>query len=111
MSDGKRSCLGFVFLLAALILAAVFGIGGWVGRDFQTGATLGIGVFAFFAVLSAYMFVTIKDYAWLPAVIGGLYAVLPDLVAGPGDDAVVLVLGALLSGALAWRKKSRTSKI
>ena len=107
MSDGKRSCFGFVFLLAALVLAAVFGIGGWVGRDFRTGAILGIGAFAFFAALSAYMFITIKDYAWLPAVFGGLYALLPDLIAGPSDDIVVLILGAVISGIWSWRKSKR----
>ena len=53
------------------------------------------------------MFVTIKDYAWFPAVVGGLYAVLPDLMAGPGDDVVVLATGALISGIWSWRRSRR----
>ena len=109
MSDGKRSCFGFVFLLAALVLAVVFGITGWAERDFRTGAILGIGAFAFFAALSAYMFITIKDYAWLPAVFGGLYALLPDLIAGPSDDIVVLILGAVISGIWSWRRNKRAA--
>lgn len=107
MSDGRRSCLGFVFLVAALVLSAVFGISGWVGQDFRTGATLGIGVFLFFTAISAYMFITIKDYAWLPAVLGGLYALLPDLILGPTDDIGVLLLGTVVSGVLAWRNNKK----
>lgn len=107
MSDRRRSCLGFVFLFAALGLAVLALIGGWIGWDFRTGAILSVGTFAFFAVLSIYMFVTIRDYAWFPAVIGGLYAVLPDLIAGPTDDIWVLVGGAVLSGFLSWRKRKK----
>lgn len=107
MSDRNRSCLGFVFLGSALLLAIGALIGGWIGWDFRTGAILSIATFAIFAVLSAYMFITIKDYAWFPAVIGGLYAVLPDLVAGPTDDIAVLVLGAIISGIWSWRRGKR----
>jgi hypothetical protein len=110
MSDGRRSCLGFVFLAAALVLSAVFGISGWIGQDFRTGAILGISVFLIFAAISAYMFITIKDYAWLPAVFGGLYALLPDLIAGPTDDIGVLLLGTVVSGIMAWRRNSRSLK-
>lgn len=110
MSDGKRSCFGFVFLTAALVFSAVFGIGGWVGQDFRTGLTLSLGVFAFFAALSAYFFITIKDYAWLPAVLGGLYAILPDLFLGPSDDIVVMLAGTVISGIWSWRKNRRISK-
>ena len=107
MTDRRRSCLGFVFLFASLILAVVALIGGWIGWDFRTGAILSIGFFAFFAVLAAYMFITIRDYAWLPAVFGGLYAVLPDLMAGPTDDVVALLLGAVISGVWSWRRGKR----
>lgn len=107
MNDRNRSCLGFVFLSAALVLAVAALIGGWIGWDFRTGAILSIGTFALFAVLAIYMFVTIKDYAWFPAVIGGLYAVLPDLMAGPTDDIVALVLGAVMSGIWSWRRSRR----
>jgi hypothetical protein len=110
MSDGRRSCLGFVFLAAALVLSAVFGISGWIGQDFRTGAILGIIVFLIFAAISAYMFIGIKDYAWLPAVFGGLYALLPDLIAGPTDDIGILLLGTVVSGVMAWRRNSRSLK-
>jgi hypothetical protein len=107
MTDGRRSCLGFVFLIAALVMSVVFGIGGWIREDFRTGATLGIAIFLFFAAISAYFFITIKDYAWLPAVLGGLYAFLPDLMAGPTDDIGVLAAGAVISGVLSWRRSRR----
>ena len=42
-----------------------------------------------------------------PAVVGGLYAVLPDLMAGPGDDVAVLALGAVISGIWSWRRSRR----
>ncbi len=110
MTDGRRSCLGFVFLILAMVLAGLALMGGWLGWDFKTGALLSIGTFVVFAGASAFMFVTIKDYAWLPAVFGGLYAILPDLIAGPVDDVGVLALGAMLSGLFSWRRSRQAKK-
>ena len=53
------------------------------------------------------MFMTIRDYAWLPAVFGGIYAVLPDLFVGPADDLGALALGALISGIWSWRRSKK----
>ena len=75
MTDGRRSCLGFIFLGASFVLAFIALFGGWIGGDFRTGAILSGGFFAFFLAVAAYMFITIRDYAWLPAVFGGLYTV------------------------------------
>ena len=111
MKDGTRACLGFVFLAAALVLAVLFGIGGWVIRgDAGSGLSVALATFAIFAAAAATMFITIKDYAWIPAVIGGIYAILPDLLIGPGDDAVVLVAGVVISGLIAWRRGRRVSQ-
>ena len=77
---------------------------GWIGRDLRTGAVLGISVFVFFGALATYQFIKIRDWAWLPAVAGGVYAVLPDLMLGPADDVGAILLGAALSGLLAWRR-------
>jgi hypothetical protein len=104
MTDGRRSCLGFVFLGASFLLALIALFWGWIGWDFRTGAILSGGFFAFFSAVAVYMFVTIRDYAWLPAVFGGLYTILPDLIAGPVDDIGVLAFGALLSGLISWRR-------
>ncbi|MDH5507799.1 MAG: hypothetical protein OEZ02_11325 [Anaerolineae bacterium] len=117
MSDGKKSCLGFVFLIAAMALAvlALFsgGLGSlitWLGGqsfglDLRTGTILGVGAFVFFFVLAVYMFIQVKEYSWFPAILSGAYAVLPDIFLGPEDDIVVLILGAVISGLLVWRKE------
>lgn len=91
-------------MLLALGGAAVAGLGGWISRDFQTGLVLGLSVFLFFSVLAAYQFFKIRDWAWLPAVAGGVYAVLPDLFLGPADDIGAILLGAAISGVMAWRR-------
>lgn len=107
MTDRRRSCLGFSFLGASFFLAFVALFWGWIGWDLRTGAILSGGFFSIFVVLAVYMFITIRDYAWLPAIFGGLYAILPDLIAGPADDIGVLALGALISGLWSWRRSKR----
>lgn len=114
MSDGRKSCLGFGFLILGLLLAGasllVGGIGQLVetlggnaaGFNFRTGLNIAIGIFVVLFAASMYFFVSIKDWAWLPAIAGGIYAVLPDLILGPEDDAVALVAGVVLSGLLSW---------
>ena len=107
MNDRRRSCLGLIFLSASFILALVALLWGWIGWDLRTGAILSGAFFSIFVVLAAYMFMTIRDYAWLPAVFGGIYAILPDLFVGPADDLGVLALGALISGIWSWRRSKR----
>ncbi len=109
MTDRRRSCLGLTFLAASLFLAIVALFWGWIGWDFRTGAVLSAGFFTFFLVIAIYMFITIRDYAWLPAVFGGIYAIMPDLIAGPTDDIGVLALGALISGIWSWRRSKKES--
>lgn len=122
MSDGKKSCLGFAFLILALGLAALALVSGGVGEliqrlgggtawvDLKTGAFIAIGVFALFAILAAVMFLSVRDWAWFPAIIGGVYTILPDLIIGPEDDALALVLGVVVSGLLAWRNQQKEQK-
>ncbi|MBW8012321.1 MAG: hypothetical protein FVQ83_13995 [Chloroflexi bacterium] len=116
MSDGKKSCLGFIFLIGALVIAVsavlVGGIGEAIkylggntfGISLKSGLIIGVGALVFFFVLAVYMFITIRNYAWFPAIAAGVYTVLPDLIIGPEDDIVVLLLGGLISGLLAWRQ-------
>ena len=108
MNDGARSCLGVLFLFASIVLAAAAFFGGWIGWELRAGAILGVGAFAFFFVLAIYMFVTIKDYSWLtvtiPSVLGAACTMLPDLIIGQGDDIFALIVGALLSLLIAYRK-------
>ena len=77
------------------------------GINLKTGALIGVGAFSFFFALSIYFFIKTKDLSWLPAILGTLYAVLPDLLAGPQDDIGALALGAVLSGFLSWRGNRR----
>jgi hypothetical protein len=116
MSDGKKSCLGFIFLIGALVIAVLALVAGGIGEvvnylggntfgvGIRSGLIIGVGALVFFFVLAVYMFITIRNYAWFPAIAAGVYTVLPDLIIGPEDDIVVLILGGLISGLLAWRQ-------
>ncbi len=115
MSDGRKSCLGVFFLLLALTLA-VFGVfsggigslvnafGGDAALDLRVGAILGIGAFVFCFAISLYLFITVRDWAWIPMILSTLYAVLPDIILGPEDDILLLVLGGVVSALLAWQR-------
>jgi hypothetical protein len=114
MSDGAKSCFGVFFLFASVALAFAAFFGGWIGWEFRVGVILGLGAFAFFLVLAGYMFVTIRDYSWLgvtiPGVLGGLYTIVPDLLLGNVDDIFALVLGAVISGLLYYRRDRKQQK-
>ena len=116
MSDGKKSCLGFIFLIGALVLAVLALVAGGIGEvvnylggntfgvDIRSGLIIGVGALVFFFVLAVYMFITIRNYSWFPAIAAGVYTVLPDLIIGPEDDIIVLILGGFISGFLDWRQ-------
>ena len=117
MSDGRKSCLGFIFLIASLSLAIFALIAGGIGElinrlggetfglDLTSGAFVGAVAFVLFLILAVYMFFTIRNFAWFPAIAAGIYTVLPDIFLGPVDDVVVLILGGVISGLLAWRQE------
>jgi hypothetical protein len=119
MSDGKKSCLGFLFLIAALVLAGlVLIIGGfdamisWLGGEsfglsVKTTTVIAFVIFMIFFAISLIMFISIRDWSWLPAIAGGVYTILPDVIFGPEDDIIALVLGVVISGLLALRKGKR----
>ncbi|MCB2179682.1 hypothetical protein KQH54_01020 [bacterium] len=114
MSDGRKSCLGFGFLILGLLLAGasilVGGIGQLVealggdalGINLRIGGYVAIGIFVVLFAAAIYFFVSIRNWAWLPAIAGGVYAILPDLIFGPEDDALAMVAGVVLSGLLSW---------
>jgi hypothetical protein len=123
MGDGKRTCLGFGFLFAALVLAgaAVF-VGGLdtlidffaslirgesFNLDINVALGLGIGIFILFSAIALILFLSVKNWSWLPAILGGVYTIMPDLIFGPEDDIVAIVLGVVISGLLAWRRERR----
>jgi hypothetical protein len=123
MSDGRKSCLGFGFLFLALVLAglSVFtgGIGSLVSRvsgesvgfDLKTGMFLAVGVFVVLALVALGFFISVRDWSWFPAIFGGVYAIMPDLILGPEDDVLALVAGVAISGLLAYLKDKRGQKI
>jgi len=47
-----------------------------------------------------YFFISIREWSWIPAILGVVYAILPDLIIGPQDDIAALVLGVVVSGGL-----------
>ncbi len=122
MSDGKKSCLGFGFLILGLVLAAasllVGGIGQLVeslggnaaGISLRTSLYIAAGVFLVLFAAAIYFFASIKDWTWLPAIAGGVYAVLPDLILGPEDDAAAMVAGVALSGLLSWLRSRNVQR-
>jgi hypothetical protein len=123
MSDGKRTCLGFGFLIAALVFAGaavyvggmnalVGGLVSWMQGgsftlDVGTAWIIGIGIFVAFSAIAIIIFLSLKNWSWLPAILGGVYTVMPDLIFGQADDALAIVLGVLASGLLAWRRERR----
>ncbi len=119
MSDGKKSCLGFLFLIAGLVLAGlVLIISGfdavisWLeGKSFglsvKTATVMAAAIFVIFFAISLVMFISIRNWSWLPAIAGGVYTILPDVILGPQDDIIAMVLGVVISGLLAWRKGKR----
>ncbi len=118
LSDGKKGCLGFVFLAIAIFISVLTilsgGIGSIIGSfggdtwlSLRSGTILAIGIFSFFFMISIYWFIKIKNYAWLPMIFSTLYAVLPDIILGPEDDIGALILGTILSGVMAWRQNKK----
>ena len=123
MTDGKKSCLGFLFLFAALGLSILTLLAGgfnavvkWVsgeipGVALRTVFILSGGVFVFFFAIAIYWFLKMRDFSWFPAIAAGIYTVLPDLIFGPEDDILVLILGGVISGLLAYRREKQDAGI
>jgi hypothetical protein len=122
MSDGWKTCFGFGFLILGLGLAAVSLLAGGIGQlvtflggdslgiDFRLGLYIAAGVFGLLFLASIGFFISIRNWSWLPAIAGGIYAVVPDLILGPEDDAAALIVGVAASGLLAYLKNRREQK-
>lgn len=119
MSDGQKSCFGFGFLILGLVLAVASLLAGGIGElisffggdslgiDFKLGLYIAIGVFLVLFAAAVFFFLSIRNWAWLPAIAGAVYTILPDLIIGPEDDIVAMILGVLVSGLLAHIKDRR----
>lgn len=122
MSDGRKSCLGFGALILGLGLAVVSLLAGGIGEivtylggdslgiNLKTGLIVAAVLFALLFLSAMYFFISIKDWAWLPAIAGGVYAVLPDLILGPEDDIVAMIAGVGISGFLSYLDYRRGKK-
>lgn len=80
---------------------------GWTQIDTRAGYILGICVFLFFGSLAGYTFYQVESWAWVPLILGSVYVILPELIVGPADDFLAIVLGGLITGVLNWRKQQR----
>ena len=109
MSVGQKSCFGFGFLILGLVLAVASLLAGGIGEliAFKLGLYIAIGVFVVLFAAAVFFFLSIRNWAWLPAIAGAVYTILPDLIIGPEDDIVAMVLGVLVSGLLAHIKDRR----
>lgn len=118
MSDSKKSCLGFGALILGLGLAVVSLLAGGIGQiinwfggesivNLKTGSTVAITVFAVLFLSALYFFISIQDWSWFPAILGGVYTVLPDLILGPEDDIIAMIAGVGLSGLLSYIQHRR----
>jgi hypothetical protein len=122
MSDGWKTCFGFGFLILGLGLAVLSLITGGIGElvtflggdslgiDFRLGLYIAAGLFGLLFLASIGFFISIRNWSWLPAIAGGVYAVVPDLILGPEDDVAAMIVGIAASGLLAYLKSRHGQK-
>ena len=110
MTDKTKTCLSTFLYLSMFVLPIVSLAVGWIGWDFRTGAIAALVTFAVCFLLAGLVLATIKELSWisvsLPFSLSIVYAVLPDFIIGPFDDAVVMTAGALMTFGL-WVRKQR----
>ena len=123
MSDGWKTCFGFSFLILGLVLALLSVMAGGLGElveslggnawgiDLDLGIKIAAVVFVILFVAAIAFFISIREWTWLPAIAGGIYAVVPDLIFGPEDDALAILAGVLASGILTQLKSRREKKM
>lgn len=97
-------------LFGGLILLPVFALLiGWSQSDLETGAIAAVITFIITLIIVFLLLVTIRRHNWfsasLPVLLGAVYSLLPDIILGPADDAVVLTGGAVVSFILWLRKQ------
>jgi hypothetical protein len=122
MSDGWKTCFGFGFLILGLVLAAGSLLAGGIGElaaffgadslgiDLRSGFYVALGIFVLLFAAAIGFFISIRNWSWLPAIAGGIYAVLPDLILGPEDDAAAIAVGVLASSLLAYLMDRRETR-
>ncbi len=113
MSDRIKVWLAIVGFLAALVLPVVALALGWASRDFKTGAIAGGLVFLVLFGVAIWFSLSIARpslvNAALPFLFSAVYAVVPDVLLGPVDDAAVVTVGGLITAFQWYRSRKNTS--
>lgn len=114
MKDTTKKSLSCAFFLFALVLPIVSLAIGWIGWDIRVGAIAGFVTFAIFFVLGGVFTSLIEDLSWLsvclPFTLGVFYAIIPDFIPLPFDDAIAVSAGAIITFALALKKDDNVPK-
>jgi hypothetical protein len=109
MNDKLKTLLALICFVAALTLPLLGLAYGWWRWNVLTGLIIMTAIFIFFFAAGALALARVRDLSWLgtslPFLFGGLYTALPDLIPLQADDAIATTSGALLSYALALRKR------
>ncbi|HZW03620.1 MAG TPA: hypothetical protein VFF68_06825 [Anaerolineaceae bacterium] len=107
--DRLKIVLALVLFGGVILLPIIVLLVGWSQDNFRTGATAAVITFAVLLVLVTVLIVTVRRHNWfsasLPVLLGAVYSLLPDIILGPADDAVVLSGGAVMSFILWLRKQ------
>lgn len=111
MGDGKKTCLGFVLLISAFVFGFVAYLIGWNQIDSRSGLIIGISVFLFLGSIAGYTLYRVDSWAWVPLIVSIGYAIVPDIILGPADDFAAILLGALITGLLSWRKENKSKDV
>lgn len=114
MSDRWKIAVALLLFAAAFLLPLIALLLGWNFADFGTGL---IGAAIIFVILMGSAFILLIRVrhasvfsSSLPYLFGTIYAILPDAIIGPFDDASVLGVGMVLSYILEIRRNPQAPK-
>lgn len=114
MSDRAKIIIALVLFVAALLLPLLSFLLGWYYADVGTGLIIAAIAFVILFAAAFLFLIRIRDLtvfsSSLPYLFGTLYAILPDAIIGPFDDASVLGVGMVLSYILEIRRNPSAPK-
>lgn len=108
ISDQRKGYISCSFMILAFVLPVLGFFLGWGKWDVETGATIGVTIFAVLMLLAVLVAFTIKHISWLftflPTLSGLLYSIAPDFIPGPFEDVMVLGVGLFFTATLIAKK-------